>query len=118
MLDGVQVVPIVVGINFRPSRAILVTQSVIGKPRSDRECHDHRHKHRDRDVERHGTHVGPYHPGDEKHRQKTGDDGQRRGNERRTNFGHSLKDDPTSRLLAQREMPGDILHVHNGVVHQ
>ena len=63
-------------------------------------------------------HVGPHQPGDERHRQDGGDDGEGGEDGRIADLVHALDRRDVGRAVAHLEVAVDVLDHHDGVVHQ
>jgi len=100
-----------------PEFALLAAQQFEREERHEGERADRRERHRQRHVDRHRRHVGPHHPGDEEHRQERNDDCDGGHDDRRQHLLHRFERRFEGFLAPQPDVPLDVVHVGDGVVH-
>ena len=96
----------------------MVLQQLVRQPRRDREGNHQRHDHGDGNVGRHGAQILAHHVGDEEQREEGKDHGERRRDQRRSDFIHGFQNDLGRGFASHLEVAVDVLHVHDGIVHQ
>ena len=117
-LDRFQIVRVIMMSLGRSIAGELAFEYMERQPWRDGEGHHHAHQHGHGNVQGHGPHVRSHHSGDEEHGEERHDDGQGRDDERGANFGDGFHDDSPRGALSQQEMPGDIFHIHDRIIHE
>ena len=93
-------------------------EQFIGQPGSDGHRHNQRTQHGERHIQGHRPHIGAHHAGDKKHRQERHNHSQCRQDDGRHHLVHGHGDCLQPRELAHGQMPVDVLHPDNRIIHQ
>ncbi len=96
----------------------LAAQDLVRQPGRDHVGHRQRDDHPHRGVDRDRAHVRPHQPGHEGHRQQGRDHGEGREDGRSADLVHRERDGLEEFPAALGHVPVDVLHHHDGIVHQ